>query len=161
MDIAITLLLWFAALSAGLMAGIYYAFSGFGMRALAELERPGGMLAMRAVNRVILRSAFLPLFLASSAVCAVLAVYGVVQTAEPGGLAMAAGGALYVVGMPVVTMLANVPLNNALEAADPASAQGSATWDRYLVRWTLWNHVRVLSCLGALGLFMLAVAQRW
>lgn len=161
MDLAITFVLWFAALSAGLMAGIYYAFSGFVMRALAELDPPGGMLAMRAVNRVILRSAFLPLFLASTVACLFLAAYGMVRADQPAALPMAAGAVLYVLGMTLVTMLANVPLNNALEAANPAAPEGAAMWDRYLLRWTAWNHVRTLSCLAALGLFITAIALRW
>ena len=161
MHLAITLLLWFAALSAGLMAGVYYAFSGFIMRALAELDPPGGMLAMRSIDRVILRSSFLPLFLASTVGCLFLVAYGLVWADQPGALPMAGGGALYVLGMFAVTMLANVPLNNALEAADPASAEGAALWNRYLVRWTAWNHVRTVSCVAALGLFVAAIALRW
>lgn len=160
-ELAITLLLWFAALSAGLMAGLYYAFSGFVMRALAELDPPGGMLAMRAINRVIVRTAFLPLFFASSAVCLFLVAYGLVWAERPGALAMVAGGALYFAGMFVVTLAANVPLNNALAGADPAAPEGAAVWERYLVRWTAWNHVRTLSCLGALALFTAAIALRW
>jgi hypothetical protein len=42
----------------------------------------------------------------------------------------------------VVTMAFNVPLNNALAAADPASAEATSVWARYLKDWTLWNHVR-------------------
>ena len=42
---------------------------------------------------------------------------------------MIAGGLLYVVGMFVVTMVFNVPLNNALAAVDPASPEGTGAMD--------------------------------
>lgn len=161
MPLAITLVLWFAALSAALMAGIYYAFSGFIMRALARLEHPGGMLAMRAINEAILRSLFLPLFLGSSVACLFLAAYGLVWADQPGALPMALGAGLYLLGQPIVTMRANVPLNTVLAAAEPTAPGAVAIWERYLTRWTAWNTVRTLACLGALGLFGVAIAERW
>lgn len=161
MQIAITILLWFSALSAGVMAGVYFAFSVFVMRALAELDHPAGMLAMRSVNRVIMRSAFLPLFLASSVACLALLAIGLLRAGEPGAWPMAAGGAVYLGGMLLVTMRGNVPLNNALEAADPVTPEGAAAWDRFLRPWMLWNHVRTAACLASLALFVVAIAVRW
>lgn len=160
MHTVISALLWFALLSAGLMAGIYFAFSIFIMRALAELDQPGGMLAMRAINRVIQRSAFLPLFLASSLACLLLVADGFLEAQVPGAFPMAAGGAIYVAGMLLVTMFGNVPLNTALEVADPATPEGAAAWKHYLARWTRWNHVRTAACLAALVLFVVSVAAR-
>jgi len=64
---------------------------------------------------------------------------------------------LYLVGNIVVTMIFNVPLNNALDAADPVSADGAALWSRYLSTWTAWNHVRTLSCLASLALMIGAI----
>jgi uncharacterized membrane protein len=49
----------------------------------------------------------------------------------------------------VLTMVANVPLNNRLDAADPDGAAGAAVWADYLVRWTAWNHVRAVLCAAA------------
>ena len=40
-------------------------------------------------------------------------------------MAMVAGGALYVLGMFVVTVIFNVPLNDALAAADPRATRPS------------------------------------
>lgn len=73
---------------------------------------------------------------------------------------MAAGGVLYVLGMFVVTMIFNVPLNDALAAVDPASAEATKIWARYLNDWTLWNHVRTISSTAACVLFMAAIAAR-
>jgi uncharacterized membrane protein len=113
---------------------------------------------MNAINVVILRSLFMPLFLATTLSSAVLAVLGVLRWGEPGAASMLAGGILYVLGMFAVTIIFNVPLNNALAAADPASAEAAVTWSRYLKDWTFWNHLRTVACVGATVLYIAAIA---
>ena len=53
-------LLWIAAVSAGLMAGIYFAFSGFIMRSLDRRDAANAVEVMNTINEVILRSWFMP-----------------------------------------------------------------------------------------------------
>jgi uncharacterized membrane protein len=151
---------WYSAVSGGLMAGLYFAFSTFIMTALAGIERAAAVAAMNAINRVILRSAFMPMFLGSSLASLMLVALGLLRRDEPGATAMATGGAVYFLGMFVVTMLANVPLNNALAATDPTTEADAGGWADYLARWTRWNHVRTLSSTAALALFILAIAAR-
>jgi uncharacterized membrane protein len=55
----------------------------------------------------------------------------------------------------VVTMAFNVPLNNQLQASQAADVE--ATWRRYMVSWTRWNHVRTLASLAASALFIAAL----
>lgn len=152
-------LLWFAIISIGIMAGVYFTFSAFLMRSLDMIEKPSGMLAMQSINRVIQRSTFLPLFFASTLACIALAVIAILDLSDPAALATLAGSLLYVVGMFIVTVALNVPLNNALEATDADSSDGAAMWGRYMRRWTVWNHVRTLSCTGAFALLILALVQ--
>jgi uncharacterized membrane protein len=158
MRLAIDILLWFSAISAGLMAGLYFAFSTFIMTALAGIERTAGVATINAINRVILRSAFMPVFLGSSVASLALVALGLLRRDDPGATAMAAGGTIYFVGMFVVTMLGNVPLNNALAVTDPTQEADAGVWAGYLRRWTRWNHVRTLSSIAALALFILAIA---
>lgn len=154
------LLLWFTMLSVGLMAGVYFTFSAFVMRALDVIGRPAGMLAMQSINKVIVRSSFLPLFFGSTLAAAVLAVIALLDTEQAGALYLLTGSATYVIGMFVVTLAGNVPLNNALDAADPASAEGEAMWQRYMSRWVAWNHVRTVACTVSLGLLVAALVER-
>jgi uncharacterized membrane protein len=70
---------------------------------------------------------------------------------------MVAGGIIYVAGMFGVTMVFNVPLNNALMSA--GAAQAGESWARYLKSWTRWNHVRTLASTAALLLFIHAIAS--
>ena len=160
MQEVITATLWFAAISVGLMAGVYFAFSAFVMQALDAAGRPAGMAAMQSINRIIVRSLFLPLFFASSLACLLLAVFGVMIWGSAGACQMVIGGVIYLVGMLAVTAFANVPLNNALEAVDAAGAEAEAMWRRYMQRWLPWNHVRTVSCTVSLILMIGAIAQR-
>ncbi|MBX7539579.1 DUF1772 domain-containing protein [Qipengyuania sphaerica] len=149
MDTLVTVLIWFALISAGIMAGIYFTFSVFAMRSFAELGEAAGARAMQVLNRVIVRTAFLPLFFGSTIACAALVVLGLMGHAGP---LVIAGSAAYVLGMFVVTVAGNVPLNNRLDAVDAASEEGKAMWLEYLVRWTRFNHVRTLSSAAAMAL---------
>jgi uncharacterized membrane protein len=154
----VTLLLWFCALGCGVIAGLYFAFSTFIMTALGRIEQAHGVSAMNAINVAIQQSLFMPIFLGTTLAALVLAVMAVFRWGQPGSTAMIAGGLVYVVGMFVVTMVFNVPLNNALAAVDPGGAQ--SVWARYLKDWTLWNHVRTLSSLAGSAFFVAAIAAR-
>lgn len=153
-------LLWFAIISVGIMAGVYFTFSAFVMRSLDAIEKPAGMIAMQSINRVILKSAFLPLFFASSAVCAVLAVLAILDLRATGAWPMLIGSAAYIVGMLLVTIAGNVPLNNRLEATAADGPEAEAMWRLYMQRWVAWNHVRTVACTLSLGLLVAALAAR-
>ena len=70
---------------------------------------------------------------------------------------MLAGGVIYVLGMFVVTVAFNVPLNDALAAVEPSSVEAEELWTRYLRDWTIWNHVRTLASMIALAAFVFAL----
>ncbi|RJF90057.1 DUF1772 domain-containing protein [Oleomonas cavernae] len=156
----ITTLLWFSALGCGLLAGLYFAFSTFIMTALGQIGQAPGISAMNAINAVIQRSLFMPFFFGTTLVSLALAVLALFRWGEPGTALMLAAGVVYVLGMFVCTVIFNVPLNNALDAVDPASAQAAPVWARYLQDWTLWNHVRTAACLAASALYIAAIAAR-
>jgi uncharacterized membrane protein len=160
MEIVTTALLWFAAIGCGLIGGLYFAFSTFIMQALGGIPEPAGIAAMQSINRVILRSLFMPVFFGTTVAGLVLALLALFQMAAPGSIAMLAGGVLYVVAMFVVTMAFNVPLNNALDAVHGGSPEGSTVWARYRREWTVWNHVRTVGSLAASALFVYALVAR-
>ncbi|MDR8728136.1 hypothetical protein FEQ05_02247 [Burkholderia pseudomultivorans] len=116
-------LLWGSAIGCGLMAGVYFAFSTFVMTSLARIAPAAGVAAMNAINVEIVRSPFMPLFLGTTLSALALAVIALVGRAQPGAMAIVVGAALYVLGMFAVTMAVNVPLNDALASADPATTQ--------------------------------------
>ena len=154
----VTALLWFSAIGCGLLAGLYFTFSAFIMTALGRLEQAHGIAAMNSINSSILQSLFMPFFLGTTLTSMALAVMALVRRGQAGATWMLVGGIVYVVGMFVVTMVFNVPLNNALAAANPASAEAATVWARYLRDWTLWNHVRTISSAAASALYIAAIA---
>ncbi|MDX1733793.1 MAG: anthrone oxygenase family protein [Halioglobus sp.] len=145
----VVVLTWTLAISSGLMAGTYLAFSAFIMRSFASLGADQGSAAMNAINRVILRSAFMPLFFGSSLVALLLAVAGLWHWGQTGAGSAVFAGLVYVVGMFVTTAAANVPLNNALAAAAEDPQQSQQVWQDYLVRWTRWNSLRTIASTAA------------
>ncbi len=153
-------LLWFSIVACGVLAGVYFTFSAFAMTAFGRIDVPAGVAAMNSINRVIQRSLFMPLFVGSSLSSLALAIIGGLHRGEAGAAEAFAAGTIYFTGMFVVTMIFNVPRNNALEASDPASPAGQAIWARYLNEWTFWNHVRTLASTAALILFVVALAAR-
>jgi uncharacterized membrane protein len=153
-------LLWFSAIGCGLLGGLYFAFSTFIMTALGRIDQAAGISAMNAINVDIVKSLFIPFFLGTTLASAVLAIIGVLRWGEPGSALMLVGGLVYVLGMFLVTVVFNVPLNNALAAVEPSSSESATLWTRYLKEWTFWNHVRTVACVAASALFIAAIATR-
>jgi len=143
----VTILLWAAALSSGLIAGVYFAFSGFIMKALDKIETAQSVAAMNSINEVILRSLFMPVFFGSSIISILLVVIAFVYWGDAGaGLALIAG-MVYFAGMFVCTVVFNVPLNNTLARPGPDGDNEQQIWSHYLRTWTKWNHLRTVSSL--------------
>ena len=141
MDDAAWLATVVAAVANGVMAGLFFAFSTSVMPGLRRLPPVDGMLAMRRINVAILNPLFLLLFVGSTVVS--LAVLATAPFADSDTAAWRiAGAVIYLVGAIGVTAVVNVPLNNALLAVAPDSAEGATLWARYLLRWTAFNHVR-------------------
>lgn len=156
----IDVLLWFSAIGCGLLAGLYFAFSTFVMTALGKIDLEAGISAMNSINVEIVKSLFMPFFVGTTLTSAALVVVAFFRWSEPGAIMMLAGGILYVVGMFVVTMVFNVPLNNALAAAHPSGPEAASLWSRYLRDWTFWNHVRTIASLAASVLFTCAIVAK-
>lgn len=157
MQTLVTILLWFSAVGCGLIAGLYFAFSTFIMKALSRIDQAQGIAAMNSINSTILRSLFMPLFWGTTIASAVLAVLALFRWSEHGAALMLAGGLIYVIGMFGCTVACNVPLNNTLASMGAAGSEGAAIWARYLKVWTSWNHVRTLASTAAMALFIAAL----
>jgi uncharacterized membrane protein len=146
-----------SALGAGLIAGVFFAFSSFVMRALARLAPPHGIAAMQSINAVVLNPVFLGTFLGTAALCMVLGVAAVLEWSSPAAPALLAGAVLYLVGTLLVTVVCNVPRNEALARVEPGGMGSDRLWQDYLRSWTGWNHVRTVSALAAAAAFTIAL----
>lgn len=159
-DRLIFVLILFATLGAGLMAGFFFTFSNTVMQALARQPQPAGMKAMQAINVTVLNPLFFAVFFGTALLAAVLAVLALIDWIPAQSLFLLVAGLAYVAGTLAVTLVFNVPMNEALAKADPASAAGADLWRDYLSRWVFWNHVRSIASLVSLAGFALALVGR-
>lgn len=141
----------------GVVAGIFFAFSTFVMRALKQLPDSEGISAMQRINITVINPLFMLAFLGTPAVCVYLLITAAIDLDRNGSGYLIAGSILHLVGTFFVTLAFNVPRNNALAKVDPNSESSSATWSKYLSEWTMWNHIRTIASLGSTVLLSLAV----
>lgn len=145
-----------AAVGSGLIAGTFFAFSVFIMRALARLPVPQGIAAMQSINRTVLNPAFLAVFLGTMVLGLVLSLYSIGDNLS--GLGSFRFGAMaYFACVLIVTLARNVPLNERLDKADPE--HGEEEWSRYLSHWTFWNHVRTAGAILALFSYLMGFLE--
>jgi uncharacterized membrane protein len=146
-----------AALGCGLMAGLFFAFSVSVMRALARLPSAEGIAAMQSINVAIINPVFLTAFFGTAAACVLVMIAALLRWRDPGAVYLLIGGALYLIGTFLVTLVFNVPKNNALASVAATDAEGASLWTNYLSKWTAWNHVRAAAALAAATLLTIAL----
>jgi uncharacterized membrane protein len=142
-------LILIGVLGAATIGGVFFAFSTFVMRALAQLPPAHGVAAMQRINVVVLNPLFLGVFIGTAVVqglSAVLALVGWLPTRSP---LLLAGAALYLAGTFGVTMAFNVPRNDRLASLTADSDAARAYWPVYVREWTIWNHVRTVAALAS------------
>ena len=145
------------ALGCGLVAGAFFAFSSFVMAALKRLSTAEGIVAMQSINILAITPAFMTALFGTAAACIGLVVWAVFSSGDQTRSLVLAGCALYLVGTIGVTVARNVPLNYGLAKLHPRGAEAADRWDRFVARWTAWNHVRTVAALAAAGTLTVAL----
>jgi uncharacterized membrane protein len=138
-----------AAIGCGLIAGVFFAFSTFVMKALAQQPPDRGIAAMQSINITVINPWFMTVFLGTAVACLGLAGFSLFQWPQHGAIYLLAGSLLYFIGTFLVTIVGNVPLNDALAKVEPTSSEGVQIWATYLTNWTAWNHVRTIAAIAA------------
>ena len=95
------------------------------MKSLTRLPPANGIAAMQAINVDVLNGWFFAAFFGTALCCLVLAVSSFFRWDRPDAIYLLAGSLLYLVGTILVTIIFNVPLNDALAAVDPETAHAS------------------------------------
>jgi uncharacterized membrane protein len=145
------------ALGCGLSAGVFFAFSSFVMPALDRLAPAQSIRAMNSINKLAVTPVFMTALFGTALACAVLGVWAVTSWGERPAAFALAGCALFLAGAIVVTIAANVPLNDALMKVDPEATDAATRWSTYLSDWSPWNHVRAVTAIAASGLLIAAL----
>ena len=144
-----------AALGCAMMAGVFFAFSTFVMKALARLPAEQGVAAMQAINVAAVTFAFMAALFGTAVACGGLVVWALVARDERIAPYLFVGGELYLVGTILLTIAYHVPRNEALARVEPHSAE--IHWRRYLTGWTAWNHLRAAAALAAAATLTIAL----
>ena len=145
-----------AALGSGLISGVFFAFSTFIMRALARLEPAEGIAAMQAINITVITPWFIGIFVGLGPLCLTLGGWALLNWGDPRSAFVFAGCVLYLVGTLLETIVFHIPMNDALAVVKPDDTGAEEHWQRYVTRWTAWNHMRTIAALLAAAAFTLA-----
>lgn len=148
-----------AAVGSSLVGGVLFGFSTFIMPGLGRLPAREATMAMQSINITAITPLFMGALFGTAAVCLAAMVLALVDWDSSYGVLVVAGGALYLLGVILVTMAANVPRNNALASLDPSAPEAERYWPVYLREWTAWNHVRTVAPLTAAVLLMISLTQ--
>ncbi|MEU1040514.1 DUF1772 domain-containing protein [Streptomyces sp. NPDC005551] len=145
-----------AAVATGLSAGVFYIFACAVMPALARSDDRVFIEVMQNINEVIQNPVFFLSFLGAPLLTAVSAWQ---SRGRPGLRVWVAAALLAVVLALVVTVAANIPLNNGLaDAGEPARiADPAAVREEFEDPWVAWNVVRALLSTLALGCLVRAL----
>ena len=155
MSIWFLLLAQSSILAYALIGGVFLSFSDFLMRSLANTSGAGGVEVMQVINREVFRWVFMALFVGMAAVSIVIAGYGFFGLGGSSGLLITLAGIVYLFGCFGVTIVFNVPMNDALAGMNYSSDSAMDYWTgTYLPRWTYWNSVRTFACTISAALLM-------
>lgn len=146
-----------ALLGSAVIAGVFFAFSSFIMKALARVPTAEGIAAMQSINVVVLNPSFLGVFIGTAVVSALVGALALASWGTASAWLLLAGAALYVAGTFLVTALGNVPLNNRLAAVSATDPDAAGPWRHYLARWTALNTFRTAAAAAAALMFTLGL----
>lgn len=146
-----------ATVTMGLNAGLFYAFSMGAMPGLARTGDETFVHAMQQINRAILNP-WLALILAGPGVLMVVSAVVQLGAGDRGELPWTIAGFGLYLAMLVITMGINVPLNNQLDRAQPATTTDFASVrGRFEASWVRWNIVRTVAATASFGCLAVAL----
>ena len=139
--------LFAATIATGLTAGVFVLYAHTIMPGLGKADDRTFVGGFQAIDRAIIN----PLFMLTFFGALVLGVIAAAAHLRPGSRALlpwiVAAGILYLAAV-IITLVVNVPLNDAIKAAanaDPATVRANF----HEARWNAWNLVRAVATTAA------------
>ncbi|MBS0031044.1 anthrone oxygenase family protein [Chitinophaga sp. 22321] len=142
-----TLLLIITATFTALMAGLFYAWSVSVTNGIGRLPDSGYLTAMQVMNRAILNPAFLGIFMSTLILLPVCTYLYFSQPLNSTFWCLLLASLFYGIGVFGVTMVGNVPLNDALDAFNISGAGATelaAMRAKFESTWNSLNLVRTV-----------------
>ncbi len=145
------------ALACGLVSGIFFFFSTFGMQGLKRLPSEQGIAAMQSINITAVTPPFMIVLFGTAAAHVGVSVWAIAFWGPPTSVYLLIGAAIYLIGVILMTGLYHVPRNNKLAALDPNSSEAADYWVTYVREWTRWNHMRTVAAFSASAVLIIAI----
>jgi len=126
--------------------GFFYAWVCSTMWGLDAAPPAVAIAAMQAMNASVRNAVFAPAFFGTPFVLAAGAAFAGRLGRRLSAYSLGAAALVYVVGALLVTMVVNVPMNEALAGVtipDDATA-AQALWQDYSAPWQFWNQLRTV-----------------
>ncbi|MEM6768925.1 MAG: anthrone oxygenase family protein [Bacteroidota bacterium] len=159
MEISIkSVTLFFAVVLTGLSAGLFYAWMVSVIPGTRKLIDRPYLKSMQSINREILNPAFFLIFFGSPVMLGISTIqhWGVGQVYW----LLLAATVVYLLGTLGVTILGNVPLNNALDSLDLASLQEDNLQEfrkMYEGKWNRFHFIRTVFSVVSFTLSLMGV----
>ncbi len=146
----------------GAIFGFFYAWICSTMWGLDAADPKVAIAAMQAMNASVRNAVFAPAFFGTPFALLLTAGLALWAGRRDAVWPFAAAGVVYLFGAMLLTMLVNVPMNEALALLEIPADPGEAAriWADYSPRWQVWNQTRTLVsgitlCLAGYGMMRL------
>lgn len=146
----------------GIMAGLFFAWTISVMNGLAKLPDKEFILSMQSMNREIQNPIFFIFFFGTAILlptCAFVSYRGYLNSSF---WLILIPLLLYLIGVMMVTIFRNIPLNNMLDSFVPDSstvAEIDLVRRKFETPWNRWNLVRTFSSMLSFVLLLLAMIK--
>lgn len=142
-----------------MVTGLFWGWAFSALPGLRRVDDHTYVTSMQSINRAILNPVFLAAFVGTALVLAVAATITFVAGDTRRAWWITAAAVTYTIGVFGVTVAGNVPLNDALDAFDPAGADEAAFAAAREAYEGPWNRLHAIrSALGVLAVVFAATA---
>lgn len=131
----------------GAIFGFFYAWVCSTMWGLDAADPRIAIEAMQAMNASVRNGVFAPAFFGTPVVLGVTAIMLWYQAIPKSAVLFGLSALIYLGGGLVLTMMVNVPMNEALASiAVPSDmTEAQQIWEAYSPTWQLWNLIRTVA----------------
>lgn len=133
-------------LSTGAIFGFFYAWVCSTMWGLDSADPRVSIASMQAMNGSVRNAVFFPAFFLTPIFSLLAAVVAVRQFRKQAAALFLASAVTYIAGAFVVTIIVNIPMNEALASVSiPSDVEAARSiWEDYSQPWQVWNTLRTV-----------------
>jgi uncharacterized membrane protein len=159
----INIILILTATTTALVAGLLYAYSCSVNPGLSKLSDEGYVAAMQSINRAIQNPLFFASFMGTLVLLPLSTWMGYRTHHSTYFFLLLSASIIYLIGVFGVTVLGNIPLNQALDQFTLQQASAKDITDHrvlFELPWNKFHSIRTLSAVAALVLVIVACVNR-